>query len=411
MAPTFSAKLAGFSIWLIFFSLFSSSSGIAIGTALLVVSVLVLYRREFLQATRFPLFWPTILFAGALALSIALAPGAGFAKPLGKIRYLFIYFFIAVYFSRNPLVLEKMSRIAVFLSWLLLVVCSLQFFAGFCPLKQLGWLEVYLAQLAGSGGRLFHARGFLYHHNPFAFGALFLVCLLFGRLVFCSSTKNAWFYFSGLCSLLICIGMSGSRGSWLALVAAFMVWLAFLGRSHWRLFGKLALVAAVLVFSFWGPLSARFSSIRPSENPDRLRLWEISLELFRESPWVGNGYHLGFERGRTRYMSLEEKANPFFPTDPHSLYFDLLATTGILGLTGFLVWLLGALRLYVKFWRQPGLASDDRATILTGVGFLACFAVGSAFDSHFFHTQTLMVTIFALGIGQSVAFRKVLNAK
>jgi O-antigen ligase len=100
-------------------------------------------------------------------------------------------------------------------------------------------------------------------------------------------------------------------------------------------------------------------------------------------------------------MTPEEKANPNFPTDPHSVYFDLLGTSGLVGLGAFLFYLLSAFFAYLRLWYSP-LTPEQRSIVLTGLGAWVCFIVGSAFDSHFFHTQTLMGTVFFLALGQSV---------
>lgn len=402
-------KIASVSIWFLFFSLFCSASGIALGSAVLVLSGCFIFRRELVAFWRLPLFWPTFFLVFALALSIALAPGTGFEKPLGKLRYLFFYFFIGLYFARYPITLKKMADASVVLGLLLFVVCVSQFAFGFCPLKETGLLSVYLSPVAGTSERFFHARGLLYHHNPFAYGALFLFCLIFGRLIFTDEKKARTWYFLGVFALLACIAMSGSRGSWISLLCALSVLAVWVGGRFWKSFLPLAFAGGVVLLILSAPLAKRFASIRMGDNTERVRLWEISWKLFQESPWVGNGYHLGFEHGRERYMSEEEKQNPFFPTDPHSLYFDLLATTGLIGLGAFLVYLGSALTCYRQTWRKPSLTMEQRATVVTGVGALVCFAVGTAFDSHFFHTQTLMATVFILGVGQSVAFRSALR--
>ncbi len=405
MQTRFWEKCAGFSIWLLFLSLFCSASGISIGTALLVLSVSVLFYPDFLHLRRMPLFWPILFLVAALGLSILLAEGEGFRKSFGKLRYLLFYFFIGVYFAHNAFAAQRTARVAAYLSFAIFALCLLQFTGAFDAMRAAGLMPLELAPITGTGGRFFHARGFTYHHNPFSFTSLMLFCLIFGQILTTPSRKDRTLFWAAAMCLIASIGMSGSRGSWVSLTVALVFYAALLGKRFWKAFAPIAAAAILSAGILAVPLAERFGSIRPSQNGERFRLWEISWNLFREKPVFGHGYHYGFELNRERHMTAEEKLNPHFPTDPHSLYFDLLATTGLVGFAAFLFFLFSALQSYLSLWkkhREP----PDQAILLAGMGCLICFAVGTAFDSHFFHSQTLMAVVFFLGLGQSPAFRE-----
>lgn len=397
-------KAASFSVWLIFLSLFCSASGISIGTALLVLSVAIVFHRDFLNVRRFPLFWPIAFLLAALGLSILLADGEGFRKSFGKLRYLLFYFFIGLYFARYAFTAERMARFAAYFSFATFFICVLQFTGVADLMHWSGLMPLELAPVIGTGGRFFHARGFTYHHNPFAFTSLMLFCLLFGQIVTTASrSERTRFGIAAMC-LIASIGMSGSRGAWVSLAVCLVFYAVLLGKRFWRSFAPIAAVGLVCAALLSVPLAPRLGSLRPSQNGERFRLWEISWDLFREKPVFGHGYHYGFELNRERYMTAEEKLNPHFPTDPHSLYFDLLATTGLVGFGAFLFFLFSAFRTYLALWRrQPD--HRDQAVILAGMGCLVCFIVGTGFDSHFFHSQTLMAVVFFLGLGQSPGFK------
>ncbi len=393
-----------FSVWLLFFSLFTSASGIGAATALLAVFGVFAFRTELKTIPELPLFWPIVLFIAAATLSVALAPGVGFAKSLGKLRYFLFYFLLLLYFARYPKIRERLAWAAIPFSFILLLVAALQFTGIFCPLYDLGITPVPLAILANAQGDFFHARGFLYHHNPFAYTSVLLYFLLLGQGLECPKAPDKKWYLIGAAAMLLAVAMSGSRGSWVSLSLATVFVLVSAARQHWRTFVGLG-VAAIMVAAFLaGPLSRRASSIRLSENTERIRLWSLSWDMFLDSPITGQGYHHGFENERIRFMTEKDRANPHFPTDPHSLYFDLLATTGLLGFGTFLFLLLRALALYLQTLTSRGLKAQNRGFLITGLGGWICFAVGTGFDSHFFHTQTLMATLFFLALGQSVVW-------
>ena len=400
-SAAFFEGLTRFSVWLLFFSVFSSASGIGAATVFLTLGFIVACRDDLRKIPSMPLFWPIVLLVAALALSTVFAQGQGFGKPLGKLRYFLFYFLLVGFFARHPRTRVLLARAGVGLAWVLGVVAALQFTGVFCPLVYFGFTPVPLAPF--ENGAFFHARGLLYHHNPFAYTSLLLFFLLFGRAV-ATAGREQLACFSGILCLVPALALSGSRGSWVALAVALTVVAARLGRGGVRLlFGILSAVAAVAVV-LSRALAERFASIHPQANPERLRLWEIAWHLFRDAPLLGTGYHYGFELQRGRYMTDAEKANPFFPTDPHSLYFDLLATTGIIGTLAFLGFAGAALKGYWNALKNE-VGADERGALVTGLGCWVAFLVGTAFDSHFFHTQTLAATLFFLAYGQSVIFQ------
>ncbi len=381
-------------VGLLFLSVFCSSSGIGLGSALLALAGLFYFRGELKRWHRLPLFWPILFFVAAVSLSVLFAEGSGFSKSLGKIKYFLVYFFLVFYFQAFPRMRGWLAKGGVALAFFLMWVALSQF-RGHDPMVAWGFTWLELAQLSGGGGA-FHARGLLYHHNPFAYTTLLLLHLLFAYGL--AATRGRWIYFGACIACLVCLGLSGSRGSWVALVASMAALFLVLARRQWRLFASLGLAGLLLAAVLAVPMASRFKSIAPSQNADRMHLWQVSMDMFREHPLLGTGYHYGFEQQRIKYMSEEEKQNPNFPTDPHSLYFDLLATTGLVGLLAFVFFAVSTVRGYVSaILRSP----VENPALVAGLGAWVAFLVGTAFDSHFFHTQTLMGTLFFLGLGQS----------
>lgn len=388
------------SVWILFLSVFSSASGIGLGTALLGVLGTVFFWPELKRIHRLPLFYPILFFCAAVVLSVVFAEGHGFGKPLGKLRYFYFFFLLVLYFRQRPDMRTRLANAAVWFSAVLFGVCLLQFTGVFCPMRALGFIQRELAPLPGTADRFFHARGLLYHHNPFAYTTLLLFFLMLGQYLSSASLRLKVFYGSGLAMALVCIAVSGSRGSWLALAVSTFVIFVFFARQSAKLYAAFLVLCVGIAILFWGPLSQRIQSIRLDKNSDRTRLWEVSIQMFQDAPILGQGYHLGFELQRNRFMTDADRANKLFPTEPHSVYFDLLATTGILGFGTFLWFLFSGLRNYVVSLRRVPVGSK-RGFLLSGLGAWICFMVGAGFDSHFFHTQTLVATLFFLAIGQS----------
>lgn len=398
-------KMTHVAVWILFFSIFGSASGIALGTLLLAVFGIWQFRDRIQRLPQVPLFWPITLLIAALCLSVLLAPGQGFGKSVGKLRYLALYFPLVWYFAAWPQTRRQFATAGVWVAVFLGTAAVLQFCGWFCPLHDLGFTRIRLAELQGTHGQFFHARGMSYHHNPFAYTTLLLYHLLLGRALTVTTHRERRFFFLGAGFCILGIVLSSSRGSWVALTLSSAVVFGLFARKHWRVFATLGATLGVLFAALWKVLASRATSLAPSSNPERLRLWEICWDLFKQRPLTGHGYHYGFELQRSQFMTDVEKANPTFPTDPHSIYFDLLATTGVLGLFSFVAFLVAAFVSYVRGFGMAQVSKDDRGVLIAGVGALISFTVGSAFDSHFFHTQTLMATVLWLALGQSVVFQ------
>lgn len=396
--------MTNFSVWLLFFSLFSSASGIALSTALLVVFGSWTLRDHLREIPSVPLFWPIVFFILAAIASILFAEGTGFGKPLGKLRYFAFYFLLALYFAYYQANRARLAWAGTFLAFALLVIATLQFLGIFCPLQAFRITPAPLVPFYEDENYL-HARGLLYHHNPFGYTSLLLYYLLLGQALESPVRRQRLWTAAGAIALLPAIALSGSRGAWLAWGISTVAVVVVCLRGRWKPLILSLGAIGLLALCFTPPLADRLQTIRLQGNGDRLRYWEICWDIFKDNPVLGAGYHHGFEVQREKYMrGPEETENPRFATDPHSLYFDLLATTGIVGSLAFALFLFCAFRSYLLAWRK-NLLPAERATLVTGIGSLTAFCVGAAFDSHFFHTQTLMATLFFLGLGQSVAFQ------
>lgn len=163
------------------------------------------------------------------------------------------------------------------------------------------------------------------------------------------------------------------RGSYLALlvalgVLAVLVWRVRPGRAGWGR-GLIALGALVLVagatldtFLLHGRVMARLSGF--AHDVHRRVLWETALRMTLDHPFLGVGtgrYALFFQEYTT--PELRRGFGPFWGT-AHSLYLQLLAEQGVLGLASFLVFFGGVWLGTVR--RLRGLPRG-RAVQLSGV--------------------------------------------
>jgi O-antigen ligase len=144
------------------------------------------------------------------------------------------------------------------------------------------------------------------------------------------------------------VALTGSRGGWLALASALVLWPLLFTRS-WR--RKLAGAVAVLGFGaaaifalyrFSGEARGRIQPFLTGEfETSRPVMWRAGLEIWRERPWLGTGaasYNVLFDQHRPRSFHAE-------PQWTHNDYLNTLSDYGVVGfglwaaLGGGILWL------------------------------------------------------------------------
>ncbi len=152
---------------------------------------------------------------------------------------------------------------------------------------------------------------------------------------------------------LVVFYLAATRGAFLGLLASFFLVVGYLVFSHKRLRKPLGIFGAIIVLavgmlvyfqnsSFVKNLpGSRIFDISFSARTlgDRTIMWGIALKSFKERPLLGWGpenFYQIFDRNfDTNYFKPPESFGAWFDR-AHSLVFDYLAETGILGLLSFL---------------------------------------------------------------------------
>ncbi len=145
--------------------------------------------------------------------------------------------------------------------------------------------------------------------------------------------------------------LTGSRGGWISLALALMLWPVLAG-SGWgrRLAGALVILAVATAglwslyrFSDYGHsriqpfLDGKFEQSRPI-------LWKAGLKIWRDHPWLGGGaasYNVLFDQYRPRG----------FINEPDWAHNDYLNTLSDYGLAGFALWTAAGGALLGLGWR------------------------------------------------------------
>jgi len=251
------------------------------------------------------------------------------------------------------------------------------------------WLMLGRAQVDQYIGR---ASGYLGNPNNFGAGLVLLIPPTLSMAVQRGAGAVQRIFFGYLVLvLLVGLGLTISRGSWIALALALACWPLLLRGQAWAsriLLSATALgvvvIAGAALYSTVPLVKSRFDALA-NDRGERSRpvLWQASGELFLSAPVVGTGggsFNTLFERHRPERFNEE-------PQWTHNEYLNTLSDYGLLGFLG-LFGAVGALVFQVAMQaaRQP-LAEVNmgwRAPSVThglSVGLLA-FAVACFVDFH-----------------------------
>lgn len=161
------------------------------------------------------------------------------------------------------------------------------------------------------------------------------------------------------------LALTGSRGGWIALGAALLVW-PLLGGGDWRRRGGGAVAIAALLSAIGAGLYQFSDAARERIEPfldgrwelSRPLIWKAGWQIWETSPWLGTGaasYQVLFNQYRPRG----------FGDDPIWTHNEYLNTLGDYGLVGFALWFVPGCVLALAGWRAVRRA---RATPSSGAG-------------------------------------------
>ncbi len=163
-------------------------------------------------------------------------------------------------------------------------------------------------------------------------------------------TTNKWLrYGLALSMFLIAIGILGtrSRGAFLA-ISAVSVFLWLKSSRKGVIFIALLMLSPFFYMIMPQSWHDRMSTIQSYEQDgsamSRLKAWEFSYTMALDRPFTGGGFESHTVENYQRYVphQIEQGVATFH--DYHSIYFEILAEHGFVGLFLFLV-------LFISYWR------------------------------------------------------------
>ena len=232
---------------------------------------------------------------------------------------------------------EAKKLIKYFL-WILLVVCMIESFIGFLQFFNIIAYKgeiIYETVIVGTFGNANSVGGYLAASLPLLFGLLLISKLKFQKVII---------LFGILISTIIVV-LTKSRGAWLAIPAAFIIFnYPFLQKIWKKLKNKVYRIAVVILILIMSMSALYFIfNMNKDSSMGRIFLWKITWMMIKENPITG----IGYGNYPAQYLNYQEK----FFTDPenskyydfaanikesHNGYLQIFAETGIIGLLIFL---------------------------------------------------------------------------
>ena len=153
---------------------------------------------------------------------------------------------------------------------------------------------------------------------------------------------------------VFCLGLSMTRGAWLAFVGVILLFVLF-EEKHRKRTAKLfaALFAIFLVVLAMSPkLQERIETLTDKNfqsNSERILMWESAIEIFKDYPVHGIGQKMFEKLYNEEYISPDAKERPdenmSGHTHPHNNFLFVLSEGGVIGLASFAA-------LYAYFFRR-----------------------------------------------------------
>jgi len=198
----------------------------------------------------------------------------------------------------------------------------------------------------------------------------------------------------------VSLGLTYSRGAWVA----FILCLFLLGIKNWKLLLPVTLIVVIFLTLFYPKLNEERSSITNfitfSYNNNRLGYWSRSLSIIKDYPILGSGINT--------YSSVQWRYNVGWGGYPHNSYLQMMAETGIIGLSSFL-WLLFVLfRNSLRNFRKMQ-NFEFKILLLSFLTGLSGFLIHSFFDTNFYSVQLSSLMWIIMGV--IVAIQKIEGIK
>ncbi len=278
------------------------------------------------------------------------APGVEWATSIIKFSWIINIYFLILAFRLVQLNLVSVVKI---LSSLTLIPSLYALF---------GYLRGFDLLTGRENTRL---TGFVNSSTYHAHGNAIILVLLLGSLFFSfMKLDRFWKIFAPVSAALLALTvlLTFTRGIWLSLVVSSVFILALI---EWKKLLRLALLGVaifIIAVAVWPKFHDRITrSASLQANEERISLFLVNVQMWREFPWLGIGYGENQRRNREYWDRPEWHKPPGYITShAHNQYLNVLATTGVFGLIFFISFFFFFLRKNIELLRKTNRKIEPR---------------------------------------------------
>lgn len=235
---------------------------------------------------------------------------------------------------------------------------------------------------------------FFYYVNAFAFFLDIYIPLLFVVTIEKDLLPRKYRIVTGVVLVFAIMALiyTESRGAWLAIGLTFLAYAIMKIRENKKLGIVLCLAFVILSAAFLQSdrIQNRLESIfnpRLISNTERILMWESAVAMWRDYPLVGVGLS-NYKTMNEKYISPlhKEKNHPH----AHNNFLNVLAETGLLGISGFLILFACILYQSVRKIKNPLMKA---ALLITST-----FLLHGLVDYNFNYRSAMQAYWFILGL-------------
>ena len=258
--------------------------------------------------------------------------------------------------------------------------------------------------------------------NPNTLGVYLLLVypIALAQLKVSRKKKVKLYYFMALCSIVICSIMTWSRGTWVGMIVATMVFLLMYNfRTIWIfIFGGALTPALIMLYQklvvfidFENPIISRFISIFNFNNPDtsmafRPTIWWETWEIISAN-WL-TGIGVGESAFRTEFFN-HATSDLLWAAHSHSLYLQIFLELGIVGLIVFAIILVAYLQKCFSNVKERNQKSRTRTMICGGYASIFGLCVMGFVDHVWYNHRVFLMSWIIIAL--TIALTKISEAE
>lgn len=384
--------------WLIYASLMALALGLVTSISILALShILILIPGiYFLTKINFKKIslssWALITMIIVIVASVLFnqdISATGY-KAIFKAKY-FLFGFLMIapfnYFFKHSYDAKKVS----YLVYAFCIATSIASIMGMIAMKTefnyLTWRDVSPWRNSGLFG-----MGMNYAHNVTYFLIIIAGLIFYRRKTL--NFVNTNFLYVVFCINFIGLYLSYTRGALLALLIGIPFYFYKRHKNRfWAVFLCLIFTGGLIYFVAGSKL------IRPTSDSERLSLWIAATKAYEERPILGYGY-LNFEHHSLEIKKRYNLPESHYSGHAHNNFFEMLASTGTLGILAFCFWLFS---WFYEMYKRNDIVANitlpfivvffvsglTQATITLGINLffiMSVYALSQSLDC--FHSRT-----------------------